>query len=307
MRAHLPAGAASAMFDWNDLQIFLAIARGGSLAAASRQLSVNHSTVFRRLNTFEETLGVRLFDRLPSGYSLTAEGESIRAEAESVETSVLAIERRVAGRDLAMVGDVRVTTPANFAREFLAPWLPELYQRYPGIRVEIAASDDDFDLARREADIALRATPSPPDWLVGRELTRIRWAAYASPEYLEVHGRPASAEALPAHQLIAADTAFMRLPAFAWLRDLVPDARIRAKAGDLVTMAALAEAGVGICLLPGNQFSTKLVRLFELDTRFDSGLWLLTHPDLRHVGRIKAVMDFLAEKLRADVRLRVEP
>ena len=139
---------------------------GGSLAAASRQLGVNHSTVFRRLNTFEETLGVRLFERLPSGYALTAEGESIRGEAEAVEQSVLAIERRVAGRDLAMEGDVRITTPANLAREFLAPWLPELYARFPGIRIEIAASDDDFDLARREADIALRATPAPPDWLV---------------------------------------------------------------------------------------------------------------------------------------------
>lgn len=293
------------MFDWNDIQVFLAIARGGSLAAASRQLGVNHSTAFRRLNTFEETLGVRLFERLPSGYALTAEGESIRAEAEAVEASVLAIERGVAGRDLAMEGDVRLTTPGNFAREFLAPWLPELYQRYPGIRIEIAASDDDFDLARREADIALRATPAPPDWLVGRELTRIRWSAYASPAYLEAHGRPNNADELPLHRLIGADTAFQRLPAFAWLRDWVPDACIRAKASDLVTMAAIAEAGIGVCMLPGAQFSPNLIRLFELDSRFDSGLWLLTHPDLRHVGRIKAVMDFLTEKLRADVRLKL--
>ena len=292
------------MFDWNDLQVFLAIARGGSLAAASRQLGVNHSTVFRRLNTFEETLGVRLFERLPSGYALTAEGESIRDEAEAVEQSVLAIERRVAGRDLAMEGDVRITTPANLAREFLAPWLPELYARFPGIRIEIAASDDDFDLARREADIALRATPAPPDWLVGRELTRIRWWAYASPDYLAAHGRPDDAGALSGHDVIGADTAFQRLPAFAWLRETIPDARIRARAGDLMTMAALAEAGIGVCMLPGDQFSARLIRLFELDTRFDSGLWLLTHPDLRHVGRIKAVMDFLTEKLRADGRLR---
>ncbi len=291
------------MFDWNDLQVFLAIARGGSLAAASRHLAVNHSTVFRRLNTFEETLGVRLFERLPNGYALTAEGASIRSEAESVEASVLAIERRVAGRDLAMVGDVRLTTPANLAHEFLAPWLPELYRQYPGIRIEIAASDDDFDLARREADIALRATPSPPDWLVGRELTRIRWWAYASAAYVDARGRPAAADQLAQHDLIGADEAFQRLPAFAWLRELVPDACIRAKAGDLVTMAALAEAGIGVCLLPGDQFSPKLLRLFELDSRFDSGLWLLTHPDLRHVGRIKAVMDFLTERLRSDPRL----
>lgn len=292
------------MFDWNDLQVFLAIARGGSLASASRTLAVNHSTVFRRLNTFEETLGVRLFDRLPSGYALTAEGESIRSEAEAVEASVHAIERRVAGHDLAMEGDVRLTLPPNMAREYVAPWLPEFYRRYPGIRIEIAASDDDFDLARREADIALRATPSPPDWLVGRELTRIRWSAYASQAYLDAHGVPSNPEDLAMHDLIGADLTFQRLPAFAWLRERMPDERIRAKAGDLGTMAAMAEAGVGVCLLPGEQFSPRLVRLFELGAQFDSGLWLLTHPDLRHVGRIKAVMDFLAERLRNDPRMK---
>ena len=292
------------MFDWNDLQVFLAIARGGSLAAASRQLAVNHSTVFRRLNTFEESLGVRLFDRLPSGYALTAEGASIRPQAELVEASVLAIERGVAGRDLAMEGDVRLTTPGNLAAEFLAPLMPELYQRYPGVRLEIAASDSDFDLARREADIALRATQAPPDWLVGRELLRIRWWAYASAQYRDRHGSPSSDIDLSRHALIGADPAFQRLPVFSWLRDLVPDACIRARAGDLRTMAAMAEAGIGVALLPGDAYSPQLSRLFELDSRFESGLWLLTHPDLRHVGRIKAVMDFLTEKLRGDPRLR---
>jgi DNA-binding transcriptional LysR family regulator len=292
------------MFDWNDLQVFLAIARGGSLAAASRQLAVNHSTVFRRLNNFEETLGVRLFDRLPTGYALTAEGASIRPQAEQVEASVLAIERGVAGRDVAMEGDVRLTTPGNLAIEFLAPLLPELYRRFPRVRLEIAASDSDFDLARREADIALRATQAPPDWLVGRELVRIRWWACASAEYIQVRGSPQSSADLAQHALIGADPGFQRLPVFSWLRDLVPDACIRARASDLQTMAALAEAGIGVALLPGDRYSPRLQRLFELDSRFEAGLWLLTHPDLRHVGRIKAVMDFLSEKLRADPRLR---
>lgn len=292
------------MFDWNDLQVFLAIARGGSLAAASRQLAVNHSTVFRRLNTFEESLGVRLFDRLPTGYALTAEGASIRPQAEAIEASVLAIERGIAGRDVAMEGDVRLTTPSNLATEFLAPLLPELYRRHPGVRLEIAASDSDFDLARREADIALRATQAPPDWLVGRELLRIRWWACASPAYIQSRGGPQSSEDLAQHQLIGADPGFQRLPVFSWLRELVPDASIRARASDLQTMAAMAEAGIGVALLPGDRYSPRLQPLFELDSRFESGLWLLTHPDLRHVGRIKAVMDFLSEKLRGDPRLR---
>lgn len=291
------------MFDWNDVQVFLAIARGGSLAAAARTLKVNHSTVFRRLNAFEEALGVRLFERLPSGYAPTPEADSIRAEAEAVEGNVIALGRKIAGRDFALRGDIRITAPHGLATGFLAQYLPDFIARYPGIRIEIAASDSDFDLNRREADVALRATTQPPEHLIGRQVASLCWWVYASPAYLERMGHPVGMDALAQHRVIGADAAFQRLPAFAWLARNLADDAIIARAGDLETMAALASEAVGLALLPSDQHTPRLQRLFPVEPRFSGQLWLLTHPDLRQVARIRTFMEFLAERLRSDPRL----
>lgn len=291
------------MFDWNDVQVFLAIARGGSLAAAARTLKVNHSTVFRRLNAFEDALGVRLFERMQSGYVLTPEGEAIRGEAEAVEGNVIALERKIAGRDFALRGDIRMTTPHGLAVGFVAQYLPDFIARHPGIRIEIAASDADFDLNRREADIALRATSQPPEHLVGRQVASLCWWVFASPSYVERMGRPSGMDDLAQHRVIGADAAFQRLPVFSWLARHLPDDAIIARCGDLDTMAALAGEGVGLALLPSDQHNPRLQRLFPVEPRFSGQLWLLTHPDLRHVARIRTFMDFLAERLRNDPRL----
>ena len=255
------------MFDWNDVQVFLAIARGGSLAAAARTMKVNHSTVFRRLNAFEDALGVRLFERLPGGYALTAEGDSIRAEAEAVEGNINALERKIAGRDFALRGDIRLTTPHGLAIGFVAQYLPDFIARYPGIRIEIAASDSDFDLNRREADVALRATLQPPEHLVGRQVASLCWWVCAGAGYLERMGRPAGMADLAMHQLINTDNAFQRLPVFAWLQKNIADDVIVARAGDLDTMTALAREGVGLALLPSDQHLPDLIRLFPVEPR----------------------------------------
>ncbi|MBK8285461.1 MAG: LysR family transcriptional regulator [Ahniella sp.] len=291
------------MFDWNDLRVFLAIARGGSLNAAARQTGLNHSTVFRRLNALEETLKVRLFDRQPQGYRLTTEGEAIRPEAEAVEAAVHAVERKVAGNDYALRGDLRVTTPIGLATAYLAQYLPEFMAAYPGIRVDILGADNDFDLTRREADVALRATNRPPEDLVGRKVLSTNWMVAGSPAYLARHGRPGSMADLHQHALIGAERSFQRLPAFAWLHRNYADELFVVRTADLTTMVALAEQGLGLALLPSDQASSNLQVLFPMEPRFESTLWLLTHPDLRHVGRVKAFMDFMTDRLRADPRL----
>lgn len=292
------------MFDWNDLRVFLAIARGGSLNAAARQTGLNHSTVFRRLNALEESLGVRLFVRQPQGYRLTTEGEAIRPEAEAVESAVHAVERKVAGNDYALRGDLRVTTPVGLATAYLARYLPEFAALYPGIRIEILAADNDFDLARREADIALRATNKPPEDLVGRKVVSSVWSVVGSPAYLRRAGRPKGMDDLHRHAMIGAERGFQRLPVFAWLHRNFADERFVVRAGELMSMVALAENGLGLALLPADQAPPSLKCLFPVEPRFESTLWLLTHPDLRHLGRVRAFMDFITDRLRADPRFR---
>jgi DNA-binding transcriptional LysR family regulator len=293
-----------AQLDWNDLRYFLAIARAGTLAGAAQALGVNHSTVFRRLNAFEARLGVRLFERLPAGYVPTPEGEEIRRHAEAVDDSVNALARSVAGRDYRLSGRIRLTTAASLASDYVAGYLVKFRDSYPDITVEVATGDHDFDLTRREADVALRATQSPPEFLVGRKLMELPWYVCAGRESLARHGTPASMADLARFPLIGADDGFLRLPPFAWLRRTFPDRQFAARASDLGTMRALTLAGMGIAVLPGDQYCEDLVHLFPLEPPFTGQLWLLTHPDLRRVARIKAFMDFIADAVRGDPRLQ---
>ena len=290
-------------FRWDDLRIVLAIARRGTLAGAARELGVNHSTVFRRLNAFEDGLGLRVFERLPDGYVATAAGEELLRHAERADAAMLAVERALAGRDFRLAGRVRITAPLHFATDYLAPLLPRFREQYPDVVLEIVAADRDFDLARREADIALRATASPPEYAIGRRVCALRWWAAASAAYLESAPPLASLADLGNHRIIAADAAFLRLPAMARLESLVPADRIVARTSDLETMAAMARAGVGVALLPNDQRQPALRFAFPLADLPDGALWLLTLPELKRLPRIRAVSDFLLDALRADPRL----
>jgi DNA-binding transcriptional LysR family regulator len=289
--------------DWNDLACFLAVARAGTLAGAARALSVNHSTVFRRLNRFEAVLGVRLFERLPEGYALTEAGEALLPRAERVAAEIDAAARELFGRDARLEGPIRVTTATNLATSYLARYLPEFARAHPGVHVELVVGDENRDLSRREADVALRATSDPPEHLVGREIVRIGWSVFGSAAYRRRHGAPHSMDELEGHRLIRADPPLRRLPAFAWAERHLPSACFVATSNDLTTMAALAIEGLALAILPDDQRRPRLERLFETRPAFSTQIWLLTHPDLRGVARIRAFMDFVAERLRADERL----
>ena len=290
--------------DWDHLRYFLAVAQAGSLAGAAAALGVNHSTVFRRVNALEDQLGVRLFDRLREGYVLTAAGESVAEQANRAAESIDALQRAVLGRDHALRGEVRITTAPNLATGFVAPALAALREIHPGIRVELAVSDTDYDLARRQADLALRATSAPPDYLVGRHVLAVPWFVYGGQPYLQQRGAPGAMADLAGHDLVGADESLHRLPAYEWLHAHHPRERFVATANQLNTIAALIVAGLGLSVLPADQHRPGLVRLFALEPAVTSDLWLLSHPDLRQVARIRAVSDHLLQALRADPRLR---
>jgi DNA-binding transcriptional LysR family regulator len=286
---------------WDDLHLLLAIARAGSLSGAARALQVNHSTVFRRLQAAEAALGVRVFERGAEGYRPTLEGEEIVRHAERMDAEVLALERTVAGKDFRLAGSVRLTAPPHLAREFVAPLLPAFRRQQPDIVVELLVGDREYDLARREADLALRATAAPPPYLIGRRVLDLPWWVFAGADW--PGPPPASVDELGRFPLIGPEASFLRLPVFAWLQAQFGDAAFVARASDLDTMAALARAGLGLAALPIDQQQPGLCPLLALDPAFAAGLWLLTHPDLRHVQRIRVFADFLAAALRDDPRL----
>lgn len=277
--------------NWNDLRTFLAIAESGTLAGAARRLGQNHSTVFRRLNALEEDMGVRLFERLPEGYVPTLAGERLMELAREADNAIQKIERELVGRDLAPSGKVRVTAAANIARTILPPVIADLGKRYPQIVVEVAVGDSDYDLNRREADIAVRATTAPPQHLIGRKLMDIDW--WLCRKRSDRSKKPHSLEQLRNIKLIGADNALMRLQVFKWLEKQYGD-NVVARANDLSTMAAMALAGVGYALLPSDQNEPGLERLLMIPDP-KGALWLLTHPDLRNNTRVKVVWDALVE------------
>jgi molybdate transport repressor ModE-like protein len=173
--------------EWDDLRVVLAVGRQGSLSGAARDLSINHSTVFRRINAIEEKLGLRLFERLPTGYILTEAGESMVASAERIEAEIYGLSRQLVGGDMRLSGLLRVTAPDALALKVLMPHFARFCLIYPDIRFELSIDNSFLDLSMREADVAIRSTTNPPEWNVGRRLCNLDTTVYGSTKYLAEH------------------------------------------------------------------------------------------------------------------------
>ncbi|BES71816.1 LysR family transcriptional regulator [Marinobacter nanhaiticus D15-8W] len=288
--------------DWGLLPDFLMIVRAHSLTGAADRLGVNHSTIYRRLNQLEAQLNCRLFERLNTGYRLTPEGEALLSHAEAMEAEAFHAERLLGGADVTLQGEVRLTAPENLVYDFLPDYLERFQQQYPDIRVSVLVTNTDLDLNRREADLALRATPSPPDYLVGRKLTDIGWAVFGAPKLIEVKGEPVDLKAACDYPWVGPEAALMHIPGYRWVVSQVPEKLIVIRGSTLNAIARFAQAGLGLAALPMDQVRQELKPVLALSTTPLSGLWLLTHADLRNVARIRVLMDFLADAFREDPR-----
>lgn len=288
---------------WDDLRFVLAVGRSGSLSGAARALKVNHSTVFRRIAQLEDGLGVRLFDRLSDGYAPTSAGEALIALGGRVEEDVVALERRLAGEDLRPSGIVRVTTT-----DTLIPFLSSVCARFrliqPQVQLELIVSQERLNLSRRDADVALRPTSTPPETLVGRRVSGIAVAIYGAEAYLA-----ANADDIPltGHDWIGYDDSLSHLTASHWLQQRVAPERIVMRSNNLMAIREAVRAGIGLALLPCYLADDQpsLRRAGDPIPELMTDLWLLVHEDLRHTARIRAFMDHLASEV-AKVRIRLE-
>lgn len=279
--------------NWDDLKLFLAVARAGSLSGAARRLGVNHSTVYRRIAGFEDGLGARLFDRLPNGYALTSAGEEVLAAAERVEADIVALDRAITGRDRAVAGRVRIAATDFLARWLLPRPLTEFRTEYPGIEVELLIGNEALDLSRRETDVALRISNAPPETLVGRRIGALRFAVYGAQDYLAARDEAP----LDAQDWIGFDAAHR--PLVQQFERLVPGVVPGIRSDSVACVVDLARAGAGLAFLPCAvaEHDHLLRQVTELAEPFALDLWLLTHEDLRHTARIRALMDFVADRL----------
>ncbi|WP_341889565.1 LysR family transcriptional regulator [Variovorax sp. YR752] len=292
--------------DWDDFRVFLAVGQAGSLSGAARQLGVNHSTVLRRLGALEARMAVRLFDRLPAGYAMTLAGEALRERLQGVGEQIDAAQRHLMGLDLRLTGVIRITSTDTFMAGLLGPILADFRALHPGIELQVVMNNLFLSLTKREADVAIRPTNAPPDHLVGRRAGHLQTAVYASKAYLAKH--PAKTP-LAAHDWVAPDEGLSHLMQAKWLRAQVPPARIAARVDSLVGMTQLVKRGLGLgmllCMLADAE--DELVQVEPPREALDTQVWVLTHPDLKEVARIKAFTDFAYTRLVADTKVLAMP
>jgi DNA-binding transcriptional LysR family regulator len=288
--------------EWSDLQVFLAVVGRGSIGAAAQALHVNHSTVLRRIASLERTLAVRLFDRLPRGYALTERGHELAASLAGVPEQLDAAQRRVTGADLALAGTIRVTAPDTLGHELLLPLFARFQAQHPQVRLELVTGSTFLNLTQREADVAVRGSNKPPENLVGRRAGVIRTALYASRAYVRtLKARSSEAD----YRWVGHDASLAHLQSARWIAKHVAPERVVLRVDSLVAMAQAVAAGVGVgwLLCPLADARAGLKQLQPPRAELDTQLWVLTHPDLRRVARIKAFTDFLHEHLSVDPRL----
>jgi len=279
--------------DYNDLRFVLAAARAGTLTGAAAVLAVDQTTVTRRLRALEKRLGVKVFDRLRGGITLTPAGETCVRAAEALEQQVLDLERELSGEDPNLGGPLRLTLPELFA----TAWIDELAafaEAHPTVRLEIVADNAIRSLSRGEADVAVRVVRSPADHLVGRRLSGMAFCVYAHDDLADgpvatmpwVEWDPAESEG----SIIGRTRE--RLGA-------VGPTRLHVNTYLLLLRAV--RRGIGACVLPcvlGDR-EPHLRRVGE-PWRIEQSLWLLTHPDLKKSPRIRVLVDRLTDHLLAE-------
>ena len=286
---------------WDDLEYILAVCQSASLSGAARKLEVNHSTVFRRINKIEEKLGVRLFERLSSGYAMTEAGEAVLQVGERIENEVLGLSHRLIGKDLRLSGDLTLSAPDALAIKLLMPIITEFSKIYPDICIDLLISNDYVNIARREADIAVRATRSPPESLIGRRVcsmaTTIYRKALTSKDNL-VSIKKNDAWLMP-------DDELAHLPVTKWQRRYYPNNPIVLQSNSFLALYEATKLGQGIVPLPCFVADPDplLQRCLAPPDDLSSEIWVLTHPDLRKTARIRAFTDFLVPALKKQTSL----
>ena len=285
------------MLDWADLRFVLAVARARTYTAAARALSVNQSTVTRRVAALQQALGARLLERRGAEQVLTPLGERLRPMLAAMEEQALTLERAALGLDARPAGTVRLTTIETLAVRLIAPHLARFRELAPDVDLELDANPRTLDLGRREADIALRVARPRQGAMLARRIGQLGFGLYAAEDYLARRGVPRPGGSFSGHDVIADDETNSWSVDVKWATALTRDARIVVRVASWQARLVAAEAGAGITSLPCllGDASSKLRRLGRRDDRFYRELWLLVHRELRHVARIRVVLDFIAE------------
>ncbi|MGV8920935.1 MAG: LysR family transcriptional regulator [Pseudomonas sp.] len=280
--------------DWNDVRVFLAIAREGTLCAAARHLGRTQPTMGRRLKVLEESVGQKLFQRTVDGFVLTEEGVALVAHAERMEEEVLTFQRQLTGEEQQLEGLLRITSSDWFGTHLLSPVLVEFANLNPHVSIELLTDTRFYSLSKCEADIAFRIQPFDEPNVVSRKLLRMRYAAYV----LKGDPHPIAGDG-NGTLLITMDTAHENLPCYTWVQSKLPNARVAFRSNNRDVQAQMCVRGAGLAVLPiplGESFpELEIVDLGDEPPSRDT--WVGYHQDLRRLKRLRMLLDLVIERL----------
>ena len=270
--------------NWDDLRYFLSLARAKTVSGAGQELGVKHTTVARRIKALEQALGSRLFDRLPNGYAMTHAGEKLYEHALIMEEQSLELSREIVGLDTQLQGSLKLTAAHDVLTRLVIPHLGLFKRAYPKIELQLSSSTNLVNIGTKEADIALRLTPKPPDYLIGKKVLTLGMGLYASSKYLKKNPE--------IDQLILWS---LKDKQSEWVKQHFPKAEINILVNDVTTMAACAAQHMGIARLPyyiADSYPT--LRRLSLEMKPSTwGVWILSHVDMRETARVRACREFL--------------
>ncbi len=293
------------MFDWNDLKAFLAVARGGSTLAAAKALGVNQTTVARRIESLEQDLGFKLFERGQTGSRLTEAGESLIPEAETVEQAAIRFANRAASQMRGVSGALRLTTNELVAHTMVIPALGAFHQLHPDVQVDLVITDRSLDLASGEADLAIRTTQTlTASDLVARKICDHDMALYCSRDYAARRGVPASTTDLADHDLIDMTSEMGESAGSSWMMRHAGGKVPVTRSNSMASMVYAAKAGLGIAALPSTigDVDHDLVRCSGPIEEARASSWIVTRRDLKDTPRVRAFIDFMAPFLQQEIR-----
>ena len=282
------------MAEWDYLRIALALHRQGSMQAAATALGVDRSTVIRRLDALEQQLDVKLFDRRSDGCTVTDKGREVVDTAENIEHSMTALSHRLGGFEGREEGKVVVTVPEFFATKLLIPALPRLRQAYPHIAVEVDSGHQFRNLARGEADIALRNRRPEQNSLVARKVGSVAIAFFASRAYIAHRGLPAADYA--GHDIIIFGEELRGMPGYGRMEELAANSKIVMRCNEIMPLLSAARANLGVTAMPAIAAydDPELVAVWPGIVGLPE-IFLCTHRDLRNQARIRVVYDFIVK------------
>jgi DNA-binding transcriptional LysR family regulator len=290
--------------DWDNVRVFLAVARAGQFVAAAKRLKLDHATVSRRIAALEASLRAKLFDRRTTGAKLTSAGERFLGAAEQMESAFLHAQGEISGVDLELTGDVRIGAPDGFSTYYLTGALGDFAERHPTLRLQLMPLPQLTPLARREVDVVIGQAGR----FVARKLTDYTLGIYASAAYAKRDGLPADIDALRRHRLIGYVEEHAFSTALDYVRELYDGAPTSFESTSAVTQLEALRAGVGLGVV--HDFIARrfkdLVRVLP-ERRAMRAYWLVTHEDTRGLGRIRAVAEHLARAVARDRAMFLSP